>query len=76
MTCRDTSDCQRPLCPMPGVRVQGRIAHLSMGDELTAICSDPGEVEDIPAWCRTNNHEVVSAVKREGELLVAVRVGG
>jgi tRNA 2-thiouridine synthesizing protein A len=72
---RETIDCQRLLCPMPVIRVQDRIAQLSRGDELTAICTDPGVFEDIPAWCRINGHEVVSSVKREGELLVTVRVG-
>ena len=72
---RETIDCQRLLCPMPVVRVQDRIAQLSRGDELTAICTD-GVLEDIPAWCRINGHEVVSSVKREGELLFTVRVGG
>ena len=35
----------------------------------------PGCSEDIPAWCRINGHELVSAVKREGELLVTVTCG-
>ena len=61
---------------MPVIRVQDRIAQLSRGDELTAICTDPGILEDIPAWCRISGHELVSAVKRESELLVTVRVGG
>ena len=61
---------------MPVIRVQDRIAQLSRGDELTAVCTDPGVLEDIPAWCGINGHEVVSAVKREAELLVMVGVGG
>jgi len=73
---REFIDCQRLLCPMPVIRVQDRIAQLSRGDALMAICTDPGVLEDIPAWCRINRHEVVSAVKREGELLVTVPVGG
>jgi TusA-related sulfurtransferase len=73
---RETIDCQRLSCSMPVIRVQDRIAQLSRGDELTAICTDPGVPEAIPAWCRINGHELVSAVKCEGELLVAGRVGG
>ena len=73
---RETIDCQRLSCAMPVIRVQDRIAQLSRGHELTVICTAPGVPEDIPAWCRINGHELASAVKREGELLVAVRVGG
>jgi tRNA 2-thiouridine synthesizing protein A len=76
MTRRETIDCQRLLCSMPVIWVQDQVAQLSGGDQLTAICSDPGVPEDIPAWCRINCHAVVSAVKREGELLVTVHAGG
>jgi tRNA 2-thiouridine synthesizing protein A len=61
---------------MPVIRVQDRVAQLSGGDELRAVCTDPGVLEDIPAWCRINVQEAVSAVKREVELLVTVRVSG
>ena len=73
---RITLDCQRLLCPMPVIRVQDRIAELERGDEVMAVCTDPGVLQDIPAWCRIHGHEVISTECNDGEFLVTVRVGG
>lgn len=71
----ETIDCQRLLCPMPVIRVQDAVAELTPGDTLTAVCTDPGVLQDIPAWCRINGHEIVSTDTSDGEYLVTVRVG-
>ncbi|MCB1724479.1 MAG: sulfurtransferase TusA family protein [Chromatiaceae bacterium] len=71
----ETLDCQRLLCPMPVIRVQDRVAALAGGDTLTAVCTDPGALQDIPAWCRINGHEVVSTETRDSEYLITLRVG-
>ncbi len=68
-------DCQRLLCPMPVIRVQDRVATMAPGELLTAVCTDPGALQDIPAWCRLNGHELVSAETRDDEYLITVRVG-
>lgn len=73
---RETIDCQRLLCPMPVIKVQDKIATMQPGDELEAVCTDPGVLNDIPAWCRINGHEVLDT-RNEGDLYyVTVRVGG
>ena len=71
----ETIDCQRLLCPMPVIRVQDRVEQLQPGDLLTAICTDPGALQDIPAWCRINGHQVVDSETRDGEYIITVRVG-
>lgn len=77
MTSRhETLDCQRLLCPLPVIRVQDRVEALCPGDVLTAVCTDPGALNDIPAWCRINGHEVVAAETLAGEYRVTLRVGG
>jgi len=68
-------DARRLLCPMPVIRVQDAIAGLQPGDTVTAICTDPGALNDIPAWCRINGHEVVETREQGDEYLVVVRVG-
>jgi len=70
----ETLDCQRLLCPMPVIRVQDRVATLAPGDVLTAVCTDPGVLLDIPAWCRVHGHEVLATETRDGEYRVTVRV--
>lgn len=60
---------------MPVIRVQDVVAELTPGDTVTAVCTDPGVLQDIPAWCRINGHEIVSTETSDGEYLVTVRVG-
>lgn len=67
-------DCRRLLCPMPVIRVQDRVAELSPGDELVAVCTDPGALNDIPAWCRINGHRVLATETVEDEYLVRLKV--
>ena len=72
---RSTLDCRRLLCPMPVIRVQDRISSLSAGDILQAECTDPGALNDIPAWCRINGHAVLETREDRGEYVVVIRVG-
>ncbi len=72
---RETIDCRRLLCPMPVIRVQDRVAEMRAGDELEAICTDPGALNDIPAWCRINGHEVIGTRSEDDLYFVTLRVG-
>lgn len=70
-------DCRNLLCPMPVIRVQNRVAEMAPGDELEAVCTDPGALNDIPAWCRINGHEVLGQRTEEGgRYIVLLRVAG
>ena len=75
MSQRLTLDCHRLLCPMPVIRVQDQVAQMHAGDEVEAICTDPGALNDIPAWCRINGHEVIEMREQDDEYIVVVRVG-
>lgn len=72
---RATLDCRRLLCPLPVIRVQDRVATMHPGDELEAVCTDPGALHDIPAWCRINGHRVLETGSEGGEHRVVVQVG-
>jgi tRNA 2-thiouridine synthesizing protein A len=69
-------DARRLLCPLPVIRAEQHIARLAPGDTLDILCTDPGALYDIPAWCRMHGHEIVMTEQIEnGELRVTVRVG-
>lgn len=67
-------DCRRLLCPLPVIRVQDRVETLAPGTVLEAVCTDPGALNDIPAWCRINGHEVIGTRSENGEYIVVLRV--
>jgi tRNA 2-thiouridine synthesizing protein A len=68
-------DCRRLLCPLPVIRVQDQAATMAAGQELEAVCTDPGALHDIPAWCRINGHAVLETRSAGGEHVVVLRVG-
>ena len=70
----ETLDCSRLLCPLPVIRVQDRVEQLAPGSVLTAVCTDPGALQDIPAWCRINGHTVLGTEVHDGEYRVTLRV--
>ena len=69
-----TLDARNTLCPMPVIKTQDRIAELQAGDTLEVHCTDPGALNDIPAWCRINGHAIKSTSDDDGEVTIVVEV--
>jgi len=67
-------DARGLLCPLPVIRVQDRVAGLKPGDLVEAICSDPGALNDIPAWCKINGHQIVETIGERDEIRITVKV--
>jgi tRNA 2-thiouridine synthesizing protein A len=59
---------------MPVIKVQNAIQGLSPGSQVEAVCTDPGALNDIPAWSRINGHRVIEAKYQDGEYVVIVEV--
>ncbi len=68
-------DARNTLCPMPVIKTQNKIAELSPGDVLRVVCTDPGALNDIPAWCRINGHTVLHTEEQGDEVSVTIEVG-
>ncbi len=68
-------DARRLLCPMPVIRVQNRVAELQPGEILEVVATDPGVLNDVPAWCRINGHKVLSTRRVEREVVIEIEVG-
>jgi TusA-related sulfurtransferase len=64
----ETLDTRGLLCPLPVIRTQDRIRTLAVGSLLEVTASDAGTLEDIPAWCRVNGHELVKTEQIEEDL--------
>lgn len=69
-------DARRMLCPMPVIRTQDAIAKLNNGDILEVICTDPGALNDVPAWCRINGHKVLDTSEKDDEITIKIEVCG
>ncbi len=67
-------DVRHLLCPLPVIRTQQKVMQLIPGDVLEVISTDPGALNDIPAWCRVNGHRVLEATECEREVRVRLEV--
>ena len=72
---REILDARRLLCPLPVIRVQDRVQQLTPGTRLAAVCTDPGALQDIPAWCRINGHKVIEARRDGDDYVIELEVG-
>lgn len=69
-----TLNARRLLCPLPVIRTQDKVKTLQTGDVLTVECTDPGVMQDIPAWCRINGHKVLETRAENGEYVIVLEV--
>lgn len=72
---RHQLDARNLLCPLPVIRTQDRVATLASGDVLEVFCTDPGALNDIPAWCRLNGHRVLETRREGRDIVLLVEVG-
>ena len=68
----ETLNARRLLCPLPVIRTQDKVKQLNVGDRLEVICTDPGVMQDIPAWCRINGHKVIEATAGNHEYILLI----
>ena len=68
-------DARHMLCPLPVIKTQDKVAELQIGDILEVVCTDPGALNDIPAWCRINGHEVLDSRETDDEVSITLKVG-
>lgn len=69
-----TLNARRLLCPLPVIRTQDKVKTLQAGDILTVECTDPGALQDIPAWCRINGHKVLETRTENREYIIVLQV--
>jgi tRNA 2-thiouridine synthesizing protein A len=74
VTC-EVLDARNLLCPLPVIRTQDAVQQLNAGDLLRVICTDPGALHDIPAWCRVHGHQIASVERKDREITIVVKVG-
>lgn len=72
---RQQLDARRLLCPLPVIRTQNAVKGMAAGDVLEITATDPGVLQDIPAWCRVHGHQVLSSRRDGAEIVVEIVVG-
>lgn len=60
-------------CPGPLMQVKASMADLAEGQVLKVTASDPGFYEDIKAWCKRTNNELIDVKKTVGTITALIR---
>lgn len=63
------------MCPLPVIRAQDKVKTMRTGERLKVLCTDPGALNDIPAWCRINGHRVIETHRDDYEVSILIEVG-
>ena len=67
-------DVRQLLCPLPVIRTQAKVATLPTGTILEVTATDPGVLQDIPAWCRVHGHRFLGSVRDGREIRCQLKV--
>ncbi len=60
-------------CPGPIMKVKEKMEQLQVGSVLEVTASDTGFAIDLPAWCRSVGHEMISVEVRDGKIVGLIR---
>lgn len=54
-------DCLGQRCPLPVIALARRLPRLPVGSVLRVLADDPAAGNDIRAWCRLRQQELVGS---------------
>jgi NADPH-dependent 2,4-dienoyl-CoA reductase/sulfur reductase-like enzyme/peroxiredoxin family protein/rhodanese-related sulfurtransferase len=66
-------DCCGLQCPGPIKRMKEEMDKLAPGDQLKICVTDPGFLQDAPAWCLRNGQELLNIRREKGRIEALVR---
>ena len=60
-------------CPMPIVKVSKGIKEVEIGQILKAVTTDPGALNDFPAWANSSGNEIVKTEQGDSETVFYIK---
>ncbi len=57
-------DARGLFCPVPIIKTSEAIRNVLSGSVVEVISDDPAIEADLPAWCRSTGHTIVSSDRR------------
>ena len=75
MTAEVEIDARRLFCPLPVIKLQNCIRQQTPGTRVRIVSTDPGSLNDIPAWCRISGHPVLQIEDLDTEFVFLVERG-
>lgn len=63
------------LCPLPVLKAQKRLRTMAGGAVLRLVSTDPASWVDVPHFCATGGHQLLSATDAAGIKTYLIRKG-
>ena len=73
LTIDEELDVRGLNCPMPIIRTRHSLKHLSVGQHLKIIATDPGTVRDFEALCGHTGNKLVVSESENGEYIFIIK---
>ena len=55
-------------CPLPVLKARKALREMARGQTLEVLTTDPGALEDMPAFCQSAGHELLDSSQVEGNI--------
>lgn len=55
-------------CPLPVLKARRTLQQMSPGQTLEVLATDPGSLEDFPAFCQSGGHELLDSSTVDGNV--------
>jgi NADPH-dependent 2,4-dienoyl-CoA reductase/sulfur reductase-like enzyme/peroxiredoxin family protein/TusA-related sulfurtransferase/rhodanese-related sulfurtransferase len=68
-------DVSGMCCPGPLMKVRQKLETLAPGELLEVTATDIGFANDVAAWCRSTQNELVSIDRHDGRVVATIRKG-
>ncbi|TWB15155.1 tRNA 2-thiouridine synthesizing protein A [Nitrospirillum amazonense] len=69
-------DAKGLVCPLPVLRARKALMAMTPGDILTLLATDQAARRDVPAFCQSAGHALLSADEVDGVLTFTIRRAG
>jgi tRNA 2-thiouridine synthesizing protein A len=66
-------DVRGKMCPMPVAFTKRKLESMASGQLLEVVGEGELEFDNVQRWVRNNGHEVVEAVKSDGEFKLLIK---
>jgi tRNA 2-thiouridine synthesizing protein A len=61
------------MCPLPIIKTAARIKEITVGEILKVLADDEQILEDMPAWCKSNGHDLLDVIEEDEEFQLYVK---
>lgn len=68
-------DAKGLLCPLPVLKARKAMKQLEAGERLRVQATDPGSVQDMDSFCKSQRHKLMESGEHDGVFTFLIEKG-